>query len=62
MNMPMDFGASFSGGLEGFPSSTFGTMGMEEEGMVNYSEFLNDNDGLTMELQMWPDDLTGTEA
>ena len=61
---PMDFASSFSGALEGFPGSSFGAMGLEDEGMVNYSEFLNDNDGLNMDLTaMWSsEDLTGTEA
>lgn len=61
MSMPMDFVSSFSGGLESFPSSTF-EVGMEEGEMVNYSEFLNDSDGLNMELAIWPEDLPGTEA
>ena len=50
--MPIDFGTSFTNSLDNFPTSGFGTVNIDEEQTVNYSEFLNDNDGLTMELTM----------
>jgi hypothetical protein len=57
--LPIGFG-SFSGD---FPTSTFPPVGMESE-IIDYGEFLNDNDaGMTMDFSNWGDsDLTGTEA
>ena len=61
--MPIDFTNTFANSLDSFPTSSFGTVNIDEEQTVNYSEFLNDNDGLNMELGIvWSDDINGTEA
>ena len=60
-NLPMDFTANnFMRSLEDFDNQNFNpTMGEEE--MVNYSDFLNEQDGFAVESfgNMWGDDLTG---
>lgn len=54
--IPMDFTNNFGSGLSDFGNTNFGV----EDDIINYGEFLNDNDGLTMDL-VW-EDLAGTEV
>lgn len=56
--MPMDFPGNFGPGLNDFGNTNFG---LADEDIINYGEFLNDTDGITMDLGMW-EDLGGTEA
>ena len=56
--MQMDFGNSFASGLGDFGTTNFS--GVDED-IINYGEFLNDNDGINMELGIW-EDIGGTEA
>jgi hypothetical protein len=56
--IPMDFGSNFGPGLTDFSNANFGVV---DDEIINYGEFLNDSDALTMELGMW-EDLGGTEA
>jgi hypothetical protein len=64
IDIPMDFVNNFnSGNLTDFGNSGFGGMGSGmEDDMVNYSEFLNDTDGLNMDMGLWDPDLGGTET
>jgi len=57
-NIPIDFGNTFGTSLSDFGTSNFGVV---EDDIINYGEFLNDNDGLNMDLSMW-EELGGTEA
>jgi hypothetical protein len=59
-DLPLGFGTTFPGDFGG---STYAPIGMESE-IIDYGEFLNDNDaGMAMDFSNWGDsDLTGTEA
>jgi hypothetical protein len=58
-SIQMDFGNSFSTGLNDFSTTNFG---VGEDDIINYGEFLNDNEGgIGMDLGIW-EDLPSTEA
>lgn len=58
--IPMDFPNTFgSTGLGDFNSSNFG---VADEDIINYGEFLNDNEGLGMDLPLWGEELGAPDA
>jgi len=60
MSQMPDFG--FPSSIGDFGNPNFTTMPMDED-IINYGDFLNDNDGLNgIDLSMWGEDLGGTEA
>jgi hypothetical protein len=56
--MPMEFSIGNTG-LADFSSTSFG---MPDEDIINYGEFLNDNEGLGIELPLWGEELGAPEA
>lgn len=61
MDLQIDFPTNFNGNLPDFGTTGFGSL---DDNMVNYSEFLNDNDTLnTMDMgTLWDQDLGPTET
>jgi hypothetical protein len=56
--MPMEFPGNFGQSLNDFGNTNFS---LGDDDIINYGEFLNDTDGITMDLGIW-EDLAGTEA
>jgi hypothetical protein len=56
--LPIDFGTGFPGD---FANTTFPNMDMGSE-IIDYGEFLNDSEGLTMDFPVWGEGDLGTEA